>query len=75
MKGYIEERAVEIANYIIETNTTVRETAKVFGVSKSTVHKAVSYTHLDVYKRQGQTMGIGLQVVLLLVYIRHIPII
>lgn len=42
MKGYIEERAVEIANYIIETNTTVRETAKVFGVSKSTVHKDVT---------------------------------
>ncbi|MCR1900191.1 sporulation transcriptional regulator SpoIIID [Irregularibacter muris] len=42
MKGYIEERAVEIANHIIETNTTVRETAKVFGVSKSTVHKDVT---------------------------------
>jgi len=42
VKGYIEERAVEIANYIIETNTTVRETAKVFGVSKSTVHKDVT---------------------------------
>lgn len=42
MKGYIEERAVEIANYIIETNTTVRKTAKVFGVSKSTVHKDVT---------------------------------
>ena len=45
MKGYIEERAVEIANYIIETNTTVRETAKVFGVSKSTVHKDVTERH------------------------------
>lgn len=42
MKGYIEERAVEIAKYIIETNTTVRETAKIFGVSKSTVHKDVT---------------------------------
>lgn len=42
VKGYIEERAVEIAKYIIETNTTVRETAKVFGVSKSTVHKDVT---------------------------------
>lgn len=42
MKGYIEERAVEIAHYIIDTNTTVRETAKVFGVSKSTVHKDVT---------------------------------
>ncbi len=41
MKEYIEERAMEIANYIIETNATVRQTAKKFGVSKSTVHKDV----------------------------------
>ena len=39
MKDYIEERAVEIANYIIETRATVRQTAKKFGISKSTVHK------------------------------------
>ncbi len=38
MKGYIEERAVAIANYIIENNATVRQTAKQFGISKSTVH-------------------------------------
>lgn len=39
MKDYIEERAVEIANYIIETKATVRQTAGKFGISKSTVHK------------------------------------
>ena len=39
MKDYIEERAVEIASYIVETNATVRHTAKKFGISKSTVHK------------------------------------
>ena len=39
MKEYIEERAIEIASYIIEKNTTVRQTARQFGVSKSTVHK------------------------------------
>ena len=39
MKQYIEERAVEIAQYIIEQNATVRTTAKKFGISKSTVHK------------------------------------
>lgn len=39
MKEYIEERAIEIANYIIENNATVRQAAKVFGISKSTVHK------------------------------------
>ena len=42
MKDYIEERAVSIANYIIESNATVRQTAKQFGVSKSTVHKDVT---------------------------------
>lgn len=42
MKEYIEERAVEIANYIIEFNATVRQTAKKFGISKSTVHKDVT---------------------------------
>lgn len=42
MKEYIEERAVEIANYIIENNATVRQTAKKFGISKSTVHKDVT---------------------------------
>ena len=42
MKKYIEERAVEVANYIIENNATVRQAAKQFGISKSTVHKDCS---------------------------------
>jgi putative DeoR family transcriptional regulator (stage III sporulation protein D) len=42
LKEYIEERAVAIANYIIENNATVRQTAKRFGISKSTVHKDVA---------------------------------
>lgn len=42
MKEYIEERAIDIANYIIENNSTVRQTAKQFGISKSTVHKDVT---------------------------------
>ena len=42
MKEYIEERAIGIANYIIENNATVRQTAKAFGISKSTVHKDVT---------------------------------
>ena len=41
MKVYIERRAVEFANYIILNKTTVRDTAKVFSISKSTVHKDV----------------------------------
>ena len=38
MKSYIETRAVEIANYIVENNATVRQAAKQFGISKSTEH-------------------------------------
>ena len=39
MKGNIEERAVQLAEYIVEQKATVRTAAKKFGVSKSTVHK------------------------------------
>ena len=42
MKEYIEERAIAIANYIIDHNATVRQTARRFGISKSTVHKDVA---------------------------------
>ncbi len=42
LKSYIEERAMEIAKYIIENNATVRQTANQFGISKSTVHKDVT---------------------------------
>lgn len=41
MKDYIADRAVELAHYIIDNNATVRKTAAVFNVSKSTVHKDV----------------------------------
>ena len=41
-KLYIEERAVNLAHYIIDSKDTVRGAAKKFGVSKSTVHKDVS---------------------------------
>lgn len=41
MKDYIEQRALELARYITDNNATVRSTAKVFNVSKSTVHKDV----------------------------------
>ena len=48
MKDYIEERVLNIAEYIIASNSTVRETAKRFGVSKSTVHKDVSDRLLQI---------------------------
>ena len=43
MKGIsIDERAIELAHYIIDSKDTVRGAAKKFGISKSTVHKDVS---------------------------------
>lgn len=42
MRTHIEERAVVVAKYILKKNTTVRETAKNFGVSKSTIHKDIT---------------------------------
>lgn len=42
MKGILEERAAMLGEYIIEQKATVRSTAKIFGISKSTVHKDVS---------------------------------
>lgn len=39
MKDYMRERILEVAAYIIQTKATVRQAGKVFGVSKSTVHK------------------------------------
>ena len=68
MKDYIEERAVHIANYIIENNATVRQTAKAFGISKSTVHavvtiwndtKAKSYGKLNRTETRALSVDIG----------------
>ncbi len=39
MQDYIEERVLEISNFILEKEATVRHAARAFGVSKSTVHK------------------------------------
>ena len=43
MKGNPEERAVQLGEYITETGATVRSAAKAFGISKSTVHKDITY--------------------------------
>lgn len=42
MKIHIEERIIQLAEYIIEHHATVRDAAKNFGVSKSTVHKDIA---------------------------------
>lgn len=51
MAETIEERACELAVYIIETGTTVRAAAQHFGISKSTVHKDLSQ-RLPQYNRR-----------------------
>lgn len=42
MKDYIEERVLELAEYILETGATVRAAANKFRISKSTVHKDIT---------------------------------
>lgn len=39
----IDERAIELAHYIIDSKDTVRGAAKKFGISKSTVHTDVTF--------------------------------
>ena len=51
MKDYIEERVLELAHYIISTNSTVRAAAKKFRVSKSTVHKDVTQRLIQINPR------------------------
>lgn len=47
-KIYIQERAIKLAHYIIDSKDTVRGAAKKFGISKSTVHKDVSERLLKI---------------------------
>lgn len=42
MKTFAEERSVQLGEYIVEHKATVRAAAKIFGVSKSTVHMDVT---------------------------------
>lgn len=51
LKEYIEQRAIDLANYIIEHNATVRQAAKEFDVSKSTVHKDIAERLLLIDRR------------------------
>ena len=61
MKDYIEERARELANYIIENKCTVRAAAKHFNISKSTVHKDIterpSYINGQLQKKVQQILA------------------
>ncbi len=48
MKDYIEERVLELADYILESGATVRQAAKKFRISKSTVHKDITERLLEI---------------------------
>ena len=45
MKGVVEERAIELGEYILQNNATVRSAAKRFHISKSTVQTEVTITN------------------------------
>ncbi|MFI3167637.1 MAG: sporulation transcriptional regulator SpoIIID [Bacillota bacterium] len=66
MKEYIKDRILEIADYIIATGKTVRETAKVFDVSKSTVHKDMSERLCEIdynrYKKVAKVLKYNLSI-------------
>lgn len=52
MSAYILKRVIEVANHIIDTKDTIRETAKKFNISKSTVHKDLQerLSQIDINK-------------------------
>ncbi|MDF2570313.1 MAG: spoIIID [Sporomusa sp.] len=51
MKEYIRKRVLDICNHIMDTKHTVRQTATIFGVSKSTVHKDMIERLPEINKR------------------------
>ena len=48
MKDYIEERVLTLAEFVLQTNSTVRKTAKEYNISKSTVHKDLTERLRDI---------------------------
>ncbi len=57
--GSIEERAVNLAHYIIDSKDTVRGAAKKFGISKSTVHTEVT---LKNGRKNGQVIPESIEI-------------
>ena len=57
MNLYIENRVLSIADYIIETGATVRAAARVFGVSKSTVHKDITERLRQINRNLGEQVA------------------
>ena len=65
MTDTLEKRACELAVYMIETGATVRAAARHFGISKSTVHKDISYRlkqyNYTLYQQVRQVLDINKQ--------------
>lgn len=61
MNKDIYDRVINESKYIISTNSTIRETAEVFGVSKSTVHKDVRDRLLEINKNMYEKVSIILK--------------
>ena len=62
MKDYIEQRVLEIAEYIIRTKATVRQAAKEFKISKSSVHKDMSERLPQISKSMAKEVKAVLEV-------------
>ena len=65
MWGYIEERVMKCAEYIVDTGCTVRTCSAHFGISKSTVHKDVTerlkYIDAYLYEYVRQVLDVNLR--------------
>ena len=62
MKDYIYQRVLDTAEYILQNNATVRQTAKQFCVSKSTVHKDVTERLSSIDKGLAEKVRIALEI-------------
>lgn len=69
MNDKIYNRVIAEANYILKTNKTIREVSKVFGVSKSTVHKDIKEKLFDIDKKMYDRVS---SVFVYHAYIKHI---
>lgn len=60
MRDYSDDRAIVLGEYIVETGATVRAAAKVFKISKSTVHKDVTerlpHINRELYKQVNEVL-------------------
>lgn len=61
MQDYILQRVIDVASYILDTGYTVRQTAQIFGVSKSTVHKDVTERLPQINENLAQDVRVVLE--------------